>query len=348
MDLFANIPLVTEENELGPTPPPQATRQQIYDYVVSELTEIRPQLVVATGSGTYGRATQSAADMLLAHVYLNAEVYTGAPAYAQARAAAEAAIASVHTLDPSYRHIFQADNKTSPEIIFPIIQDGEHTTTYGGVTFLVHASCGGGMNNNDYGVNGCWWGLRLKPETYNRFAADDPRRSYFYTTGQTVTVDAIDNFNQGIAAPKFTNVTSTGASGSNGTHVDTDFPMFRLADAYLIYAEAVVRGAGGTRATALGYINALRERAYGNQTANIADGDMTLDFILDERSRELLWEAHRRTDLIRFGKYTGGGYIWAWKGGTAVGAAVADRYNLYPLPAAELVANPNLVQNPDY
>jgi hypothetical protein len=124
--------------------------------------------------------------------------------------------------------------------------------------------------------------------------------------------------------------------------------MFRLGDAYLMYAEILLRGGGGNRAQALAYVNALRERAYGNQSGNITDAELTLDFILDERGRELLWEGHRRTDLIRFGKYTGGDYVWAWKGGTQAGQATDAFRDLYPLPASELVANPNLIQNPGY
>jgi starch-binding outer membrane protein, SusD/RagB family len=348
IDLFGNIPLVTENDVAGTTPPAQASRQALYDFVVSELNAIQADLPAASGTGTYGRATKEAASMLLAHVYLNAEVYTGTPHYAEALAAAQAAIAGPFSLDPSYRHIFQADNKTSPEIIFPIIQDGLHTQTWGGVTFLVHAACGGSLQPASLGVDGCWLGLRLKPEAYNRFAVDDPRRSFFWTDGQTVEVTSITTFSNGVLAPKFQNVTSLGTGGSNKSHVDTDFPVFRLADAYLIYAEAVLRGGGGDRATALAYVNALRERAYGNASANITDADLTLQFILDERGRELLWEAHRRTDLIRYRLFTGGDYLWSWKGGAAGGVATETFRDLYPLPASELTANPNLVQNPGY
>lgn len=347
IDLFGRIPLVTEADAIGTQAPAQSSRQALYDFVVSELNAIRPLLPLAS-PGTYGRATDAAASMLLAHVYLNAEVYTGTPQYAQALAAAQAAIAGPFTLDPSYRHLFQADNKTSPEIIFPIVQDGLRTQTYGGTTFLVHASCGGTMNASDYGVNGCWYGLRLKPEAYNRYLAGDQRASFFWTDGQTVQVNSISSYSDGIPAPKFTNKTSLGADGSNATHPDTDFPMFRLGDAYLIYAEAHLRGGGGDRALALAYVNALRQRAYGNTSGDIADAGLTLPFILDERGRELLFEAHRRSDLVRYGLFTGGAYVWAWKGGAALGTATETFRDLYPLPASELTTNPNLTQNPGY
>jgi len=70
--------------------------------------------------------------------------------------------------------------------------------------------------------------------------------------------------------------------------------------------------------------------------------------VLAERGRELLWEAHRRTDLVRFGLFTGGGRLWSWKGGEQAGVATGLYRDVYPLPASELAANPNLRQNPGY
>ena len=348
IDLFGDVPLVTETDELGSTPPKQSTRADIYNYVVSELNDIKDQLP-APGADTYGRATGPAASMLLANLYMNAGVYTGSPDWADALAATQEVINSgAYSLDPNYRHLFMADNNTSPEIIFAIPQDGLKTQTYGGVSFLVHAECGGDMSNSTYGIDGCWWGLRLKPEAYRNYSAGDERTSYFYTNNQNVEVSSIGNWNDGIAAPKFTNVTSTGQAGSNGGFVDTDFPMFRLGDAYLMYAEAVLRGGGGSRAQALTYVNMLRERAFGGPSGDITDAQLTLPFILAERGRELLWEGHRRTDLVRYGQFTGGDYIWSWKGGVQAGTSTDAFRDLYPLPASELVANPNLKQNPGY
>jgi starch-binding outer membrane protein, SusD/RagB family len=353
IDLFGNIPLVTENDPIGATPPKQSTRLAIRNYVVGELTALKDSLP-AVSAASYGRATAPAVHMLLAEVYLNDSVYTGTANWTGALSEAQTVIAAgLYSIDPNYHHMFMADNNTSPEIIFAIPFDGVHTQSYGGTTFLVHASVGGSMPPTNYGINGGWYGLRLKPESYNRFAAGDGRASYFYTTNQTVPVTSISNFNNGIAAPKFTNVTSTGAAGSNPTFVDTDFPVFRLGEAYLIYAEAVLRGGGGTRAQALAYVNALRERAYGNTSGDITDPSLTLQFILDERNRELLWEAHRRTDLARYGQFTGGTYLWSWKGenptGTnSAGLATDAHLNIYPLPANELIVNPHLVQNPGY
>jgi starch-binding outer membrane protein, SusD/RagB family len=347
IDLFGGIPLVTENDALA-TVPKQSTRGDIYTYVVNELNAIKDSLP-APGADSYGRATGPAAHMLLAELYLNDSVYTGTANWAGALTEAQAVIGSgSFTLDPNFRHMFMADNNTSPEIIWAIPQDGVRTQTYGGVTFLVHASCGGSMDPRAYGVDGCWWGLRIKPQADSFYAAGDNRSGYFYTTGQTLGVADIGTFTNGYAAPKFINMKSNGDSGSNHGFVDTDFPVFRLGEAYLIYAEAVLRGGGGTRAQALSYVNALRERAYGGTSGDITDPQLTLPFILAERGRELLWEAHRRTDLVRFGLFTGNSYLWAWKGGVAVGQATDGHLNLYPLPESELIANPNLKQNPGY
>jgi hypothetical protein len=171
----------------------------------------------------------------------------------------------------------------------------------------------------------------------------------FWSDGQSLEIDDLGEFTNGYAITKWRNVTSTGANGSDLIHCDTDFPMFRLGDVYLMYAEAVLRGGtGGSIATALQYVNALRERSYGDQGGNILEADLTLDFIIDERARELYWECHRRTDLIRFGLFTTGQYLWAWKGGVRDGQSVSDIYNIYPLAASDVGANPNLDQNTGY
>jgi hypothetical protein len=348
IDLFGNIPLVTEANPLGATPPQQAARDSLYRYVVSELNAIKDSLP-PKGADTYGRATPAAAHMLLAKLYLNANVYTGTANYAGALTEAQAVISAAgYTLDPSFVHNFQADNNTSPELVFVAPQDGNSTQTWGGMTFLIHAGCGGGMSAANYGIDYCWGGYRMKQQAYNRFGATDGRAAFFFKTGQQVNVDTIGQFSNGIAAPKFTNKTSTGANGAQTGMVDTDFPIFRLADAYLIYAEANLRGGGGTQAQALTYFNALRDRAYGNTSADITAPQFTLDTVLAERSRELLFEAQRRSDLVRFGLFSGGTYLWAWKGGIVGGSALGTGRDLYPLPANELIANPNLKQNPGY
>jgi hypothetical protein len=350
LDLFGNVPLVDENFDISQLPK-QAARTDVFNFVESELKAVLTQLP-APKAGQYGRADQGAANMVLAHLYLNAKVYTGTDRPADALAAAAKVISSgAYSLDANFRRMFSADNDKSPELIFTAPQDGVRTRTWGGMTYLVHAGVGGNMDASKFGLDGGWWGLRLRPETVDRYeggpGGPDHRTSFFFTDGQTEAITDIGNFQQGIGAPKYTNVTSTGQAGSNATFPDTDYPMFRLADAYLIYAESVLRGGGGDRATALGYVNALRERAYGGTTGDITDSQLTLPFILAERSRELLREGNRRQDLIRFGQFSDQG-VWTFKGGTPLGKVTASFRNLYPIPANELSANPNMKQNPGY
>ncbi len=190
-----------------------------------------------------------------------------------------------------------------------------------------------------------------KPDhTYSieRLSSAMDSRAVFYTAGQSRDIGTIGLFTDGYAVTKFKNVTSTGAPGSNLTFVDTDFPMFRIEDAYLMYAEAVLRGGSGDKATALSYVNAIRDRGYKGSGGLITESDLTLDFILDERARELLWECHRRTDLVRFGQYSNSTYLWPWKGGVKDGISTDKKYDVYPIPASDIGANPNLTQNTGY
>ena len=167
----------------------------------------------------------------------------------------------------------------------------------------------------------------------------------FFTEGQTQYLDKVDDQSNGYYVTKWTNLTDGGEAASNtgADGVNTDYPMFRLADIYLMLAESVVKGGSGSSMTeALSYVNDLRYRAYGSNDGHIVVGQLTPDFILDERCRELYWECTRRTDLIRHGKFTTSNYIWQWKGGVKDGKSVDAKYNIYPIPSSELSANPNM------
>ena len=353
IDLYGNIPLITEAQSVGVFFPTQASRATIFAYIESELKAIDGDLGAPRFS--YGHADKAAAYTLLAKLYLNAKVYTGTDRSTDAITYANKVIASGYTLSSKYQNLFLADNNTSPEIIFPIESDGKVTTGYGGMTYLVHAPVGGNMNPANYGINGGWSGIRTTPQFVSLFSdpsGNTDQRAVFFTDGQSLSITDEYTFTDGYAISKFKNITSAGVVGSDptGNFPDTDFPMFRLADIYLIYAEAVLRGgSGGDIGTALGYINQIRTRAFGGSTAgNITSGQLTLPFILDERGRELLFECTRRTDLIRFGEFTGGAYLWQWKGKVLNGTSVSDNLNLMPIPSTEITNNPTLKQNPGY
>ncbi|HKL31464.1 MAG TPA: RagB/SusD family nutrient uptake outer membrane protein [Tangfeifania sp.] len=560
IDMFGSVPFVTEGDNVGSFFPEQISRADLFTYIETELLDIESQLLPA-GQAEYGRADQAAVWMLMAKLYLNAEVYIGQDYYTECLEYCNKILNAGYSLEPEYQHLFLADNHTSPEIIFPITQDGVRTKTWGGTTFIIHAAVGGSMDPAEFGVDGGWAGLRVTPSFVGKFmnletlknvriplksaadypviyvpggyqvasgysegdwapdaapqlasinaddiyegyiyfandnseykftegpnwdvnwgddgadgtleenganliaptagvyriivnlndmnytvqktdwgligdatpggwdadtdmefdsetkewkmivelgtgfikfrandgwdinlgdngadgtleyggeniAVDEPgryeiklslgtpdytytiekfssdSRSMFYSEGQTLEIEELFEFTYGYAVTKWKNVTSNGETGSDLTHTDTDFPMFRLADVYLMYAEAVLRGGtGGDVGTAQNYVNMVRERAYGDQGGNVAAEDLTLDFILDERAREFYWEAQRRTDLIRFGQFTGDDYLWAWKGAVQEGRSTDAKFRLFPIPAADVIANPNLTQNPGY
>jgi hypothetical protein len=352
IDLFGNVPFVTEADNVGVFFPKQQSRALTFAFIESELKAIDSDLGAPRFS--YGHADKGAAYTLLANLYLNAQVYTGTAHYTDAITYANKVIAAGYTLDPKFANLFLADNNTSPEMIFPIESDGLHTQGYGGMTYLVHASVGGNMSPAAFGVNGGWAGLRVTPQYVAQFSdpsGNTDTRAMFFTNGQKLSIDDEYTFADGYAVSKFKNVTKAGVAGSDptGNFVDTDFPLFRLADVYLIYAEAVLRGGtGGDAATALTYVNLVRTRAYAGASGNITAGQLTLPFLLAERGRELLWEGHRRTDLIRFGQFTGNSYIWQWKGSTLNGTSVADFRQVMPIPSTEIINNPTLKQNTGY
>lgn len=371
IDAFGKAPLVTSSK--ADLKPAQNTRAELFNFVESELKDLEGKLKAARAN-EYGRVDVVAAQALLARLYLNAKVYIGQDKYTDCITYAKKVIASSYSLNTTdannngtaYDELFLADNNSNGaqnEFIFLASFDGLNTKTYGGTAFIIHGATGGNMNASSLGINDGWSGLTAPKEFVNKFEVsarnsnNEPtawkdKRAMFYTDGQTYeNTDLKDFTKSGYAITKFKNITSTGAAGKDPEKKfpDTDLPLIRLAEVYLTYAEAVLRGGeGGDRATALGYINQLRSRAYGNASGNIADSDLTLDFILDERARELYWEGLRRTDLIRYGKFTGGAYLWSFKGGAASGVAVPDYRNLYPIPQDARTANDNLTQNTGY
>jgi len=355
MDLYQNIPFVTEEDPVGAFIPPRYTSAQVFDYIENELNDIESSLSDRTSS-VYGRANKGAVNALQAKMYLNAEIYTGENRYTDCVTACKKVIAEGYTLEADYKKLFNGDNHLrTNEIIFAFPVDAIHTVSWGATTHIV---CGAVSNTSDYqrpadyGVSSGWGMFRVRGELPALFHSADGR-GLFFTEGQTQYLDAIDNQSYGYFAEKWTNLTDGGAAASNSDDggVNTDYPVFRLADVYLMLGEAVVRGgAGVTKAEALGYINLLRERAFGDAYSTngiLREADLTVDFFLDERARELYWECTRRTDLIRYNKFTTGSYLWQWKGGVQEGIEVNSKYNVYPIPAADLTANPNL-SNPNY
>ncbi len=372
LDLFRRAPFATENDAVGFTRVQEIKEQELFDYIEAELLAVDADLLdVATSNASlYGRVNKGVAKMILAKLYLNAEVYTGTNRYTDCLRVCEEIIGSGYSLTPNYSYNFLADNNTNGaqnEVIFPVIADGVSVRNFGGAGIIIQGQQNGDSASEptpqSFGVGGFGNLFRVRGEFSELFDNDplfqNDSRNSLVTENVPADPDSTDpptprdinispnllDTSSGYLMAKYSNLTSTGEAGQDATFVDTDFPLFRLADVYLMYAEAHLNNGGGSRATALGFVNALRERAFGDTSGNIADADLTLDFIIDERGRELHWEAHRRQDLIRFGLYTGGAYNWSFKGGPQNGSSISEDLKLFPVPASSRAANPNLGQN---
>jgi hypothetical protein len=350
IDCFGKGPLVTEADINTTTPKKESTRKELFEFVEKDLLEAEKAI---TATKSYGKANKAAVQMLLAKLYLNAEVYTGTARYNDALTYVNKVIAdSQYSLAPNYVSIFSGDNNTSPEIIYTLIADPLVSQSYGNTTYIVNGSLSNEtVDPNLFGAKDGWGGHRATKAWYGLFdggdlvGSKDVRAKLFWTTGHSPEMNNYKTWTDGYPSVKFRNSNYTGTSIST-SFSGTDFPLFRLADAYLMYAECVVRGAtGGSSSQALTYVNAVITRSKGDA---ITAPQLTLNFLIDERARELNLEGQRRTDLIRFGKFTGGSYLWPWKGGTKGGTSIPDTYKLYPIPFSALQANSNLTQNPGY
>ena len=348
IDNFGNVPFADENSIVG-TVPEQISRADLYAWLEAELLDLINGNTLAAPKGNgYSRADKGVAKFLLAKLYLNAEVFSGAPQWQKCADVLKDLMDdgySLHTTPngekfSAYQDLFLADNdKCTDEIIFAVQQDGVNTTSYGATNYLIFASTGGTMDPAELGISSGWGGLRTTPEFYNKFSPDD-KRALFYTSGQQKDIDDIGEFTNGYALMKFRNIQSNGDPGKELGFVDTDFPMMRYADVLLMAAECQVRGAS---IDGLAAYNQVRQRA-GLPTANA----IVLQDVLDERGRELYQECWRRNDLIRFGQFTTGTYLWQWKGNVKEGAAVDDYRNLFPIPDSDRLANSNLQQNKGY
>ncbi len=346
IDCFGSVPFATEDDVVG-TNPEQISRADLFTWLEDELKDIiAGNSLPGKDNVAAGHVSMGAAKFLLAKLYLNAEVYTGSARWNDCATILKDLMDdgySLHTTSagvyPAYQELFLADNdRCTDEIIFAIQQDGVYTQSYGCTNYIIFASTGGQMDPASIGISSGWGGLRMTPEFFAKFTNDDQRK-LFYTDTQQASIDDIGDFTNGYAFMKFLNRTSDGGTGQEAGFVDTDFPLMRYADVLLMAAECEARGAS---CNGLAAFNQVRERAGLNPVFSL-----DLNEILDERARELYQECWRRSDLIRFGKFTSG-YNWQWKGETQDGRDVDGHRALFPIPDSDRLANSNLKQNPGY
>jgi len=372
MDLFGNPPFTTEKDQVGTFYPKQIKRADLFNYLVTELKDIEGKLGEPRFS--YPQADKATAWMLLARLYLNAEVYTGTAKWDSCKMYCDSVIErGGYALAQNYRQNFCADNDQSPEMIFAFAQDGINIQGYVGTTFIIESSSDAKYIRAEdfHGLtsNTNWNGNRARKDflnvmidtiaTYGNVSI--PTSDSLFTTSKDTRVflkrkksldipSASSSGDYGVGVYKFTAKNSDGSlpANYNTAYACTDFPIFRLADAYLMRAEAKfhIDGSG------LDDLNYVRDRAFqagvfGSNTPNRLT-TINEQAILNERGREFYYEAQRRTDLVRFGKFTDGNYNWQWKGGVYNGTNTDSHLNIFPIPGDEVSANPNITQNPEY
>ena len=379
IDLFGKVPFKEHYNSEQPT---QLSRKDAFDYVVKELKAINgdepngnQDILIDNANSTtnYGRADKVAANLLLARLYLNAEVYTGTAHWADAVTYANKVIGSNYSLNKTpwngytaYEQLFMGDNgenaNARQEIIFPIRCD-VNSRSWAGAIYPIASATGDGSPTQ--GLAGAQWTCnRARQALIEKFfpdlttvpmvndphavatAAGDDRALFFSGAAddgskqRTISTEEKTTFAAGLGLMKWSNIHAADDSFTDSSWPDTDIPLLRVAEAYLILAEANYR-AGGENTITLNALNELRNRAHATPFSSFTERD-----ILDEWCREFYFEGRRRSDLIRFGLFTSGSYLWDWKGGSYTGNGVSSIYNLYPIPARAL--NDNITQNPGY
>lgn len=360
LDMYGNVPIVTSFLE-APTNPANNSRQEVYNFVESELAENVPLLTQTKDGSTYARFNYWAGKALQTRLYLNAEVYTGTAKYTEALAAANEIINSNnYSLESDYFVNFDEENSGSAENILVVPYDQSQATGFNLAQMTLHY-----QSINTYGLaEQPWNGYCAVTDFYNSYDDSDKRKGVsgdnsvrgnfiagpqFAADGTRLidgSAEASDPDGQDLTFSPEINMLEPDALRQAGARIgkyeiasgatanlNNDFVLFRYSGVLLAAAECELRV--GSAANALALTNQVRMRA------GIADlTTITLDDVLAERGRELFFEGTRRPDLIRHGKY---GESWTFKD-----AHSNANLNIFPVPAEQIAANPNLEQNPGY
>lgn len=356
IDYFGNAPLVSdyESTDL----PSMTDRKTLYNFVVSELNEIKDNLRADVTGESYGKFTQGAAYTLLAKMYLNAEVWTGTPNWQGVIDATDKVMSLDYIIEPNWKTNFEVNNEVSREIILPIAfgkDDGGNHIHKRTLHYLDPIALGMTV--------GTWNGVSAQPDYVKQFDDADNRKKGSFLIGPMIDPATGEVLITGHARPlnhtiDFNMIPGSLREGMWGevhqeegarcnkwvyekglanSDMENDFAIFRLADVYLMKAEALVRlGQNNSEATSL--VNTIRERGFGDNSHNYTS--VTLENVRMERRLELAWENSNRQDLIRFGKFLDPGYLRP--------TASASHLLLFPIPETAWETNNNLVQNPGY
>lgn len=378
-DNFGDAPLVTTP---GSDLPEKSTRKQIYDFIVSELTEVIPSLSEVQGGTSYGRMNKWAAKALLANVYLNAEVYVGEPHWADCIAQCNEIIDSNKCeLSGNYSDPFRTVGvETSKEVIFTIPFDEKLATGNSIHMFSWH-----GELKKKYETEATPWGSGSAmgiSQFIDTYDVDDSRLEDTWLMGPqyaangTLLLGTYDmkgeplNFTKDIPSGNYTKEAEgyrmnkfeivKGAQGSSST----DFPLFRYSQVLLMKAECLLRtGASGAGEL----VTEVRRRAYKDDPTKAIVTDAQLQenssyqygYVEDYKIVD-----KGNTDPIVFGRMLDElGWEFAWemyrrrdmirfgvytKKSWLSHKPQGEYRKVFPIPESVITSNPMLIQNPDY
>lgn len=359
IDFWGNIPFTLSTTDVGL--PPRKTRTEIFPLLIEEIKQNAPLVERTPTKLNYGRITQGMAYTLLAKMYLNSQEWTGVPRWDECISACDSVILSNnYSLESNYFKNFLILNESSKENIFILPLDRKNGWGWQIHQFALHPN----QARLAYNITApIWDATACTEEFYNLYDPKDSRINSWNTgpqsySGQPIltSTGAQLNYTKATTITNFN--TLTGAKEGEGPRcfkweftkdlkikletMDNDWVYFRYAEVLLMKAEALMRKNGGTATQqAVDLVNQVRTRAFGNTSGNYTIASLTLDELCNELGREFVYELHRRTDLIRFGKY---GNAWFAKS-----ADPADGYRkLLPIPTTAMSTNPNLIQNPGY
>lgn len=344
MDNYGDVPLVTSFTD-APEFPTKATRAEVYDFLVDEVTE---SFSLLPPSANDFAVSKGMAFTLLAKLYINQEIYIGSSAYDLAEAMCDSVInLGLYSLDGTVTAPFAANNQSNPENIFTIIFDENNAQG-----FRLHMRTLHYLSDATFGMAvGPWNGFAIVEDHYSTYDDADLRKKEWFMVGQQFDENGKKLFDQTAGEDLvLTPYIPALVMGSGNTsaeirmsgarvkkyeiekgaleNLNNDFPLFRYADVLLMKAECAVRNGGVGDGDM--WVSEVRDRANAGSTAGFG-----LDEILAERGRELFCEGQRRQDLIRFGKFNN---AWWEKP-----ASTPDR-NTFPIPQWAIDANPNLAK----
>lgn len=340
LDMFGNVPIITDFEDTSL--PSNSTRQQVYAFVETELTEALPHL---RSGVVYSKFTKNVAYALLARLYLNSQAYVGTPRWQDCLEMCQNITG--YSLNADFFGNFTANNHTSPEIILAIPYDQKAGTVGNYMSSMskhyLHRFTLSATGDYPWSGNG----MCAQPGVYSSFDDADKRKKCMLVGEQislaTGSVIIMDNGEPLVYTEELTSLAD--AKPNEGARLDKyedkagelwerdhDFVVIRYAEILMMQAECYVRL--GSPDLAVPFVQPIRTRA-GLDTP----GTIDLDFIDKELLREFTFEGRRRTDNIRFGTY----FLPWWEKGTDAAGT-----ELYPIPATVLQTNTNLTQNPGY